>query len=67
MIRLRVDGMTCGHCEQAVEKALLAVPGVQRVVRVCREEREAVIEGSPNVEALVRAVQNEGYEAEVVT
>lgn len=66
MIRLRVAGMTCGHCEQAVEKALAAVPGVQRVVRVSREEEVAVLEGSPDHQALVRAIEDEGYEAEVM-
>ena len=66
MIRVRVDGMTCGHCEQAVAKALAAVPGVQRVVRVCREEGAVVIEGSPDHQALVYAIENEGYEAEVM-
>ena len=44
MIRLKVEGMTCGHCEKAVEKALAAVPGVQRVVGVSREEQQAVVE-----------------------
>ena len=28
-IELAVNGMTCGHCEMRVKKALLAVPGVQ--------------------------------------
>ncbi|HET8702183.1 MAG TPA: heavy metal-associated domain-containing protein [Nitrococcus sp.] len=65
MIRLRVTGMTCGHCEQAVEKALAAIPGVQQV-QVSREEGTAVVEGSPDRQALVRAVEDEGYKAEVM-
>ena len=36
MITLKVTGMTCGHCEMAVKKALAAVPGVERVVSVDR-------------------------------
>ena len=28
-ITLSIDGMSCGHCVQAVTKALSAVPGVQ--------------------------------------
>ncbi|MBA1146812.1 cation transporter [Ectothiorhodospiraceae bacterium WFHF3C12] len=63
MIRLKVEGMTCGHCEKAVEKALAAVPGVQRVVGVSREEQQAVVEGQPAVESLVAAVEEEGYAA----
>lgn len=27
-VRIRISGMTCPHCEQAVEKALATVPGV---------------------------------------
>ena len=65
-IRLAVDGMTCGHCERAVEEALAAVAGVERVVRVSRDAGEAVVEGSPDPQALVRAVAEEGYNARVV-
>lgn len=63
--RLVVSGMTCGHCERAVEEALAAVPGVERVVSVSRGAGEAVVEGSAQPEALVRAVAEEGYEARV--
>lgn len=67
MIKLRVTGMTCGHCEGAVKKALLAVPGVERVLSVDRVKQEAVVEGAPDVAALVAAVGEEGYAAEVAT
>ncbi|ROR34782.1 CopZ family metallochaperone [Inmirania thermothiophila] len=64
MIQLKVKGMTCGHCENAVRKALEAVPGVERVVEVDRTKGVAVVEGSPDIEALVAAIREEGYEAE---
>lgn len=67
MINLKVEGMTCGHCESAVEKALNAVPGVNRVVRVSRDNEEAVVEGSPDPKALVAAVEEEGYNASVAS
>lgn len=67
MINLKVQGMTCGHCEGAVEKALGAVPGVDRVVRVSRESEEAVVEGNADPKALVAAVEEEGYSAEVAS
>ncbi|HEY3355722.1 MAG TPA: cation transporter [Polyangia bacterium] len=66
MVKLKVKGMTCGHCEQAVSKALGAVPGVTRVVHVSREREEAVVEGQADLRALVAAVREEGYTAEVV-
>jgi len=65
MIQLKVTGMTCGHCERAVERALAAVAGVSRVVEVSREKQLAVVEGSADPGALVEAVAEEGYAAEV--
>ncbi len=64
MIKLKVTGMTCGHCEQAVQKALAAVAGVERVVKVDREHDLAVVEGRADAAALVAAVAGEGYQAE---
>lgn len=64
-IKLNVTGMTCGHCEQAVRKALEGVPGVERVVEVDRERNTAVIEGQPERSALIAAIEEEGYQAEV--
>lgn len=64
MIKLKVTGMTCGHCEMAVKKALGQVAGVEQVVSVDRAREEAVVEGQPDVAALVRAIEEEGYQAE---
>ena len=66
MIRIKVSGMTCGHCEGAVRKALGAVEGVTEVVEVDREKSLAVVDGTANAVALVEAIQEEGYEAEVM-
>ena len=65
MIQLKVNGMTCGHCEAGVREALAAVPGVTAVTRVDREAGVAEVEGSADVAALIAAVVEEGYEAEV--
>ncbi|HEY5720125.1 MAG TPA: cation transporter [Gammaproteobacteria bacterium] len=64
MIKLKVTGMTCGHCEAAVRKALAAVPGVTAVVSVDRARGEAAVEGQADPAALVAAVVEEGYQAE---
>lgn len=64
MIRLKVTGMTCGHCEAAVRKALAAVPGVTEVLTVDHARAEAVVDGQADVAALVAAVVAEGYQAE---
>jgi copper chaperone len=65
MITLNVKGMTCGHCESAVRKALAEVAGVRNVVEVDREKEVAVVDGGADPAALVAAVREEGYEAEV--
>lgn len=67
MIELKVKGMTCGHCEKAVDRALAGVAGVTRVVTVSREAERVVVEGDSDVQALIDAIEEEGYTAELVT
>ncbi len=64
MTKLKVSGMTCGHCEMSVTKALSAVSGVSRVVDVSHQRQEALVEGEAKVEDLIAAVKDVGYEAE---
>lgn len=66
VVKLKVTGMTCEHCEKAVEKALSGVSGVETVIAVNREQNEAIVEGSAANDALLAAVREEGYEAELV-
>ncbi len=65
MIKLKVSGMTCEHCERAVTNALADVEGVEKVVAVNRENDEAIIEGTADTEALLAAVREEGYDVEL--
>jgi copper chaperone len=65
MIKLKVSGMTCEHCERAVTNALAHVTGVDKVVSVNRENDEAIVEGAADTEALLAAVREEGYEVEL--
>ncbi|WP_022799217.1 CopZ family metallochaperone [Thermus islandicus] len=65
MLRLKVEGMTCNHCVMAVKKALLKVPGVERA-EVSLERGEALVEGEADPKALIQAVEEEGYRAEVL-
>jgi len=58
---LKIDGMTCNHCAEAVTKALLACPGV-RGARVVLKEGLATIWGEGfDVNALSKAVEGAGY------
>lgn len=65
MTRLKIEGMSCGHCKASVEKALGGVEGVTAVREVNLQRGEAVIEGDAPAEALVAAVAARGYEARV--
>ena len=67
MIRLKVTGMTCTHCERAVSDALESVYGVEKVISVSHQRDEATIEGSPDPSALIAAIEEEGYRAEAAS
>ncbi|WP_019009394.1 CopZ family metallochaperone [Deinococcus aquatilis] len=61
---LNISGMTCGHCQTAVTKALQSVPGVQNV-QVDLKTGKATVEGQADIPALLAAVTEEGYGAQV--
>lgn len=65
-MRIKVNGMTCEHCVMAVRKALERTPGVERVIEVSLDRGEALVEGRPDPAAVVAAIEEEGYRAEVV-
>ena len=56
-----VGGMMCGHCTAAVEKACLAVPGVESAVANL-EEKNVTVTGDADVEALKAAIRDADYE-----
>ncbi len=60
--KLIVEGMTCGHCQASVERALQVVPGVEEV-RVDLESKTAQVEHSTPVDeaALREAIESAGY------
>ncbi len=65
MLKLKVDGMTCNHCVMAVTEALSKVAGVEKVVEVKLDAGEAIVEGSPDVDQLIAAVVEEGFQAQI--
>lgn len=60
---LKIEGMSCGHCKAAVEKALKAVDGVENAV-VDLENKSADVTLNKEVgnEVLKKAVEDAGYE-----
>ncbi len=63
---IRITGMSCSHCVGSIEKALRAVPGVQRIKEIRLDDGTAVIEGSPDAQAIISAVRDAGYSAVAV-
>ncbi len=61
-MELKIDGMTCSHCSDAVKQALESVAGVEEAT-VDREAGRALVTGAPELTTLVRAVEDEGYRA----
>ena len=59
---LQVEGMMCGHCKAHVEKALLAVPGVESA-KADLDTKTATVMGNADRTALIAAVKEAGYEA----
>ena len=60
---LKVTGMMCVHCKAHVEKALLAVPGVESA-EAHLDSNTATVVGNADRAALIAAVKEAGYEAE---
>jgi len=63
MIQLKIEGMTCGHCVMSVKTALAAVQGVEGPVDVDLKSGSAQVGGSPDPQALIAAVEEEGFSA----
>lgn len=64
-VQLLLTGMSCASCVSKVQNALESVDGVE-VARVNLAERSALVTGHPSNEALIAAVKNAGYGAEII-
>lgn len=57
----RIDGMSCNHCKNSVEKAIKALDNVENV-EVILGKKEAVVTGNPNDEIVKKTVEELGFE-----
>jgi copper chaperone len=55
-----VSGMTCGHCEKAVTRAIKQVDP-QAEVKIDRSKNLVEVQSQQPREALARAIAEEGY------
>jgi len=56
-----VTGMTCGHCEKAVTRALKQVDP-EAEVSIDRAANQVVVQSAQARELLAKAIAEEGYE-----
>ena len=55
-----VTGMTCGHCEKAVTRAITQADA-QAQVKIDRSQNKVEVESDAAREALAQAITEEGY------
>jgi len=65
MTALKVSGMTCGHCQKAVQEALEGVDGSQEV-NVDLATGIAKVQGDVDPSTLIAAIEEEGYNAKAL-
>ena len=66
MIEFQVNDMTCGHCIQAIERAIRAVDPGARVAADPGSKRVRVLGGRAPAAVLAAAMAAEGYPAQLL-
>lgn len=56
----KVEGMTCGHCEKAITKALLALDPQAKII-IDRTVNQVEVDSAQPRDALQQAIVDEGY------
>lgn len=61
VMRVEIEGMTCGHCQARVEKAFHTLPGIEAIVDL--NEGVATLSGNelPSAESVKQLVEEAGY------
>lgn len=64
-IIVNIQGMSCGHCSAAVERAVKGIAGISDI-KVSLADKNAHIsfdENQTNTDAILTAITEEGYQA----
>jgi copper chaperone CopZ len=65
---MHIEGMSCGHCKAAVEKALQAVSGVvEAEVNLAQKTAEVTAEPAVTAAMLTQAMEDAGYAVKSVS
>jgi copper chaperone len=62
---VKVEGMSCGHCELAVQDAVKKLPGIKKV-KASKGKKQAVVEFDQTLvtlDKIIAAINETGYEA----
>lgn len=62
---IRVEGMSCGHCELAVQDAIRKLPGIKKA-KASKRKKQAVVdydEAAVSLAQILDAVNASGYDA----
>jgi copper chaperone len=62
MTKFTVPDMSCGHCKKAIEGAIHGLDANARIT-VDLEARTVEVSGAPGDDAILAALQSEGYPA----
>jgi copper chaperone len=63
-IVLHVEGMSCGHCENAINEAVRKLPGIKKV-KASKRKKEVAAEfdaGLVDAAAIAAAITETGYD-----
>lgn len=61
--QFNVQGMTCGHCEMAVKRAIVQLDPNAKVL-IDRAQGKVEVESEQTREALAQVVKEEGYQVQ---
>ena len=64
---IKVEGMSCAHCEIAVQDAIRKLPGIKKA-KADKRKKQAVVtydENQVTLEQITAAVNATGYEAAI--
>jgi len=62
-----IKGMSCQHCQNRVEKALNALPGITAQVNLKKEQAVVSVTGEWDEKAVIKAISDAGYEVVSIT
>ncbi len=60
LLKIKVTGMTCGHCQRSVESAIRGLDGVSDI-QIDLKTGQATIIGDVSDEKIAAAVEEAGY------